>query len=92
LPAEPPAPRQANCTSQSLNRLVRKPLELGEAAAIYQQHRNHHGLGSVHLNHGYLHLDNGDLELADTEAKTAFRLGEEKKDCILMARARLLNA
>ena len=65
--------------------------ELAEAATIYEQYRNHHGLGSVHLNYGYLHLDNGDLELADTEAKTAFRLGEEKHDYILMARARLLQ-
>jgi tetratricopeptide (TPR) repeat protein len=65
--------------------------ELAEAAAIYEQYRNHHGLGSVHLNYGYLYLDNGDLELADTEATIAFRLGEEKKDYILMARARLLQ-
>src|SRR5215469_16635376 len=65
--------------------------ELREAAAIYQEYRNNHGLGSVHLSYGYLHLDNGDLEHADAEAKTAFRLGEEKGDHILMARARLLN-
>jgi tetratricopeptide (TPR) repeat protein len=65
--------------------------ELAEAAAIYEQYRNHHGLGSVHLNYGYLHLDNGDLELADSEAKAAFRLAEEKRDHILMARARLLQ-
>jgi hypothetical protein len=36
-------------------------------------------------------LDNGDLELADSEAKRAFGLGEEKNDHILMARARLLD-
>src|SRR5207302_1924004 len=60
-------------------------------AAIYQQYRNHHGLGSVHLNYGYLHLDNGDLEYAEREAKAAFQLGEEKGDHILMARARLLQ-
>jgi len=65
--------------------------ELAEAATIYEQYRNHHGLGSVHLNYGYLHLDNGDLELADVEAKAAFRLGEEKRDYILMARGRLLQ-
>ena len=65
--------------------------ELAEAAAIYEQYRNHHGLGSVHLNYGYLHLDNGDLELADVDAKAAFQLGEEKRDYILMARARLLQ-
>ena len=64
--------------------------ELAEAAAIYEQYENHHGLGSVHLNYAYLHLDNGDLEHAEAAAKTAFRLGEEKHDHILMARARLL--
>ncbi len=65
--------------------------ELDEAAIIYRQYANHHGLGSVHLNYGYLHLDNGDLEKADTEAQAAFRLGEERRDYILMARARLLQ-
>ena len=64
--------------------------ELAEAAAIYQQCENHHGLGSVNLNYAYLYLDNGDLEHAEASAKTAFRLGEEKHDSILMARARLL--
>jgi len=65
--------------------------ELDEAATIYQQYHNHHGLGSVHINYGYLYLDSGDLEYADSEAETAFRLGEEKSDYILMARARLLD-
>jgi tetratricopeptide (TPR) repeat protein len=65
--------------------------ELREAGAIYEEYRNNHGLGSVHLSYGYLHLDNGDLEDAEAEAKVAFRLGEEKGDHILMARARLLN-
>jgi tetratricopeptide (TPR) repeat protein len=65
--------------------------ELREAEIIYKEYRNHHGLGSVHLSFGYLHLDNGDLEHADSEAKIAFRLGEQKGDHILMARARLLN-
>jgi tetratricopeptide (TPR) repeat protein len=65
--------------------------DLGEAAAIYEQYGNHHGLGSVHLNYGHLYLDNGDLEQADAEAHTAFRLGEERRDYILMARARLLH-
>lgn len=64
--------------------------ELAEAAAIYEQYENHHGLGSVHLNYGYLHLDNGDLDHAEVAAKAAFRLAEEKRDHILMARARLL--
>lgn len=65
--------------------------ELAEAAAIYERHGNHHGLGSVNLNYGYLHLDNGDLELAEERAKSAFLFGEARRDYILMARARLLQ-
>ncbi len=65
--------------------------DLAEAAAIYEQDGNHHGLGSVNLNYAYLHLDNGDLEDAEAAAKTAFQLGEEKRDYILMGRARLLR-
>lgn len=64
--------------------------ELAEAAAIYQQYENHHGLGSVQLNYAYLHLDNGDLEHAESASQMAFRLGEGKRDHILMARARLV--
>jgi tetratricopeptide (TPR) repeat protein len=66
--------------------------ELAEAASIYEQYENHHGLGSVRLNYGYLYLDNGDLENAESAAKSAFRLGEERRDYILMARARLLQS
>ena len=65
--------------------------ELAEAAAIYQQYEYHHGLGSVNLNYAYLHLDNGDLEHAEAAAKNAFHLAEEKRDYILMARARMLR-
>jgi tetratricopeptide (TPR) repeat protein len=65
--------------------------ELDEAAAIYKEYGNYHGLGSVHVNYGFLHLDNGDLDFAERDAKTAFRLGEERHDHILMARTRLLQ-
>lgn len=65
--------------------------ELSEAQTIYEKYGNHHGLGSVHLNHGYLHLDNGDLDDAEREAETAFHLGEARHDHILMARSRLLR-
>ena len=43
------------------------------------------------VNRGHLHLDSGDLHKADDEARMAYKLGEEKKDYILMARARLLE-
>jgi tetratricopeptide (TPR) repeat protein len=64
---------------------------LDEAAEIYRLHSNNHGIGNVHLNYGYLYLDNGDVERADGEAVAAFQAGEEKKDNILMARALLLQ-
>ncbi len=45
----------------------------------------------MNLNYAYLHLDNGDLEQAEAAAKISFRLAEEKRDYILMARARMLR-
>ena len=65
--------------------------ELAEAAAIYEQYPNHHGLGSVCLNYGFLHLDNGDLEDAEAQAKRGFSLAEARRDHILMARTRILQ-
>jgi tetratricopeptide (TPR) repeat protein len=64
---------------------------LSEAEEIYRHHPNHHGIGNMHLNYGNLYLDNGDVERAEAEAATAFELGEQKKDNILMGRARLLQ-
>jgi tetratricopeptide (TPR) repeat protein len=64
---------------------------LDEAAAIYRVHPNYRGAGTVHLNRGLLHLDNGALDLAEEEAAAALALGEQKEDLILMARARLLQ-
>ncbi len=64
---------------------------LDRAAEIYRIHANHRGAGTVCVNRGHLHLDNGDLQRADDEAREAYKLGEEKKDYILMARARLLE-
>jgi len=43
------------------------------------------------VNYAYLHLDNGDLELAEAAAKTAYDLGEQKRDNILMARAQMVR-
>jgi tetratricopeptide (TPR) repeat protein len=65
--------------------------ELSEADGIYRLHPRHHGAGAVHLNCGFLHLDSGDLERAAEEASAAFSLGQEKKDYILMSRARILE-
>jgi tetratricopeptide (TPR) repeat protein len=64
---------------------------LDEAAAICSVHPNHRGQGTVHLNRGLLHLDNGALDCAEEEGERAFALGEEKQDLILMSRARVLQ-
>ena len=83
--------RKPSCRAR-LDELRREALsELKEAQAIYEAHANHHGLGSVHLNYGYLYLDSGDLDDAQSEAETAYCLGEARHDHILMARTRLLR-
>jgi len=64
---------------------------LDRATGIYSLHSNHRGAGTVCVNRGHLHLDSGDLQRAEEEARQAYCLGEEKKDFILMARARLLE-
>jgi tetratricopeptide (TPR) repeat protein len=64
---------------------------LDRASEIYRIHSNHRGAGTVCVNRGHLHLDSGDLARADDEAREGYKLGEEKKDYILMARARLLE-
>ena len=49
-------------------------------------------MGSVYVNAGYLHLDSGDIDRAESEAAKAFALGEQRDDHILMARARTLQS
>jgi len=65
---------------------------LSHAAKIYSRHHHQAGTGSVLVNAGHLHLDSGDIDRAESEARKAYELGEEKQDHILMARARLLQA
>lgn len=77
---------------ERLNCLRREALQhLEDASAIYSQHPNHHGVGTVRLNAAYLHLDNGDYQRADAESKSAYELAQEKRDSILMGRARILQ-
>ena len=75
-----------------LSQLRREALEHLEAArAIYQQRPNYHGSGTVFLNAAYIHLDNGDFLKAEVESASAYELGEQKHDYILMGRARILQ-
>jgi tetratricopeptide (TPR) repeat protein len=64
---------------------------LAQAEAIYKYHGSHHGAGTVHLIYGYLYLDEGDFDQAETEAVTAFQLAQQKNDYIVMSRIRLLQ-
>jgi tetratricopeptide (TPR) repeat protein len=65
---------------------------LAKAQEIYQRYDDHRGNGNVHVTFGYLNLDNGELDRAAAEAATAYRLGAEKKDSVLKARARMLQS
>lgn len=77
---------------QRLDQLSEEALShLDDANAIYLHHPNHHGAGTAHLNSGYIYFDNGDFERAETKAAAAYHLGEEKRDYILMGRARVLQ-
>ena len=77
---------------RGLAQLRHEALEHLEAAReIYRQRPTHHGLGTVYLNAAYIHLDSGDFQAAEEESASAYRLGEEKRDYILMGRARIVQ-
>jgi len=65
---------------------------LAKAQEIYERYDDHRGNGNVHVTFGYLNLDNGELDRAAAEAATAYKLGAEKKDNVLKARARMLQS
>lgn len=67
-------------------------VELERAREIYTVHGYKDGMGNVAFTLGYLHLDLGEIDRAFLEAGEARRVGEEQKDHILMARARILSA
>ena len=66
--------------------------QLRQARKIYALHGHSAGMGTVIVNSGSLHLDRGDIDRAAREALDAYRIGHEKNDHILMARARVLQA
>lgn len=66
--------------------------QLERAREIYNAQGHSGGLGAVAVSCGYLHLDGGNIDLAAREGLEAYRIGHEKNDQILMARARVLQA
>ena len=74
-------------------KLCRDALEqLHRAGEIYAHHQHHGGTGTVLVNAGQLHLDQGDIDRAAHEALKAYELADQKHDHILMARARVLQS
>ena len=74
-------------------KLCREALDqLHRAGEIYAHHQHHGGTGTVLVNAGQLHLDQGELDRALQEAIKAYELAEQKHDHILMARARVLQS
>lgn len=67
-------------------------VDLKRARQVYELHAHSRGIGNVIFNLGYLHLDRGDIDRAAEEAAEAYRIGFDKDDTILMARARILQA
>lgn len=63
---------------------------LDEAQRIYPAFPNYHGLGSVHIARGYLHLDDGEYDRAEQSSSEAYRIAEQRTDYTLMARTRVL--
>jgi len=78
---------------EQLTRLRGEAFEhLARAREIYDRYDDHRGKGNVHVTHGYLNLDGGELDRAAHEGAAAFSLGDEKKDSVLKARARMLQS
>ncbi len=65
---------------------------LEQAEQIYAGYDDHRGLGTVHVHRGFLYLDSGELDRACNEALAAYQSGQDKKDYITEARARILQA
>jgi tetratricopeptide (TPR) repeat protein len=77
---------------QQLDQLRDEALShLDKASTIYLHCPNRHGEATVHLNYGYLYLDDGDFDLSEAQSAKAYRLAEEKRDYIIMGRVRVLQ-
>ena len=75
-----------------LERLREKALaDLRTAEQIFGQSGNHHGLGNVMLIRGLLHLASGDFDGCASDADSAYDLGTNKEDLLLMVRARIVS-
>ena len=65
--------------------------ELERAKSICVMHGHHSGVVAALSNAAYLHLDVGDLDLADREANQAYAIGQTTGGAVLMARGKILS-
>jgi tetratricopeptide (TPR) repeat protein len=65
---------------------------LRHAERIYRLLRHYRGLGTVCIDRGLLFLDSGDVERASVAGEEAYKIGAEKNDRILVARALILQS
>ena len=86
-PSEPSTPLRSQVEALRAQAAV----HVDESLAIYAPHNHHKGIAGGQIIRGFLRLDAGDLESAASEAAAAFHHGEEKRDHIVMARARTLQ-
>ena len=91
--ARPLAPRGRHQTRREQYEELRAAAfaNLEQAEKIYVHHNHHHGIGNVLENRGLLFLDSGELDKAAIEGASAYAVGKEENDSIVMARARLLQ-
>jgi len=73
---------------QQLYRSAIAELERAESICILHEHPS--GLAAAVLNAGYLHLDVGELDLAEQQAQKAYVIGQSTQAAVLMARCKVL--
>ncbi len=91
-PAKGPATTPGNLRGRYQQLCNEAMLQLKRAKEIYSLHGHSSGLGAALFNEGYLYLDRGEIDGAAIVGADAYRIGVEKNDHILMARARILQA
>jgi tetratricopeptide (TPR) repeat protein len=65
---------------------------LAKAQELCTKLEDYGGQVNIHTTAGYLHLDNGDFDRASTDGEMAYQMAQQKKDHVLIARARILQS
>lgn len=80
-------------TRKYLEKLRQEGFEhLDEAFNVYDRIDDRRGIGNAYITRAYLHLDSGDFDRATLDGANAHNLGVTRKDDVLQARSRILQA